>query len=76
VRIPRLLPPAPALPKFKNPEGAGNHSLRVKVPEVTVDVGVLLEQTGQFVPELKRSNFKLYENGVEQKISGFGRVEA
>jgi len=26
------------------------YSLRVEVPEVTVDVGVLIEKTGQFVP--------------------------
>lgn len=69
-------PPAPAAPKFKNPEGAGDYSLRVDVPEVTVDVGVLLEKTGQFVPNLKPSNFRVYENGVEQKVTGFKRVEA
>ena len=69
-------PPAPAEPKFKNAEGAPNYSLRVDVPEVTVDVGVLLEKTGQFVPNLKPTNFKLYENGVEQKVIGFKRVEA
>ena len=69
-------PPAPAEPKFKNPEGAGNFSLRVDVPEVTLDVGVLLEKTGQFVPGLKPSNFRVYEDGVEQKITGFKRVEA
>jgi VWFA-related protein len=69
-------PPAPAQPKFKNPEGAGDYTLRVDVPEVTVDVGVLLEKSGQFVPGLKPANFKIYENGVEQKISGFKRVEA
>jgi VWFA-related protein len=70
------LPVAPAEPKFKNPEGAGNYSLRVEVPEVTVDVGVLLEKTGQFVPNLKPSNFRIYEDGVPQKIAGFKRVEA
>ena len=70
-------PPAPAQPKFKNPEGApSNYSLRVEVPEVTVDVGVLLEKTHQFVPNLKPSNFRVYEDGVEQKIAGFKRVEA
>jgi VWFA-related protein len=69
-------PPAPAQPKFKNPEGAGDYSLRVEVPEVTVDVGVLLQKTGQFVPGLKPSNFRVYEDGVEQKITGFKRVEA
>ncbi len=69
-------PPAPAQPKFKNPDGAADYSLRVNVPEVSVDVGVLLEKTGQFVPGLKPSNFRVYENGVEQKITGFKRVEA
>jgi len=69
-------PPAPAEPKFKNPEGAGNFSLKVDVPEVTVDVGVLLEKTHSFVPGLKPSNFRVYEDGVEQKIVGFKRTEA
>jgi VWFA-related protein len=69
-------PPAPAAPKLKNPQGLENYSIRVDVPEVSVDVGVLLEKTGQFVPNLKPSNFKVYENGVEQKVVGFKRVEA
>ena len=69
-------PPALAEPKFKNPEGAGNYSIRVDVPEVTVDVGVLLQKTGQFVPNLKPTNFRVYENGVEQKVVGFKQVVA
>ena len=69
-------PPAPAEPKVKNPEGMPTYSLRVDVPEVTVDVGVLLEKTHQFVPGLKPSNFRLYEDGAQQKVSGFKRVEA
>jgi len=69
-------PPAPAQPKVKNPEGMSNFSLRVDVPEVTVDVGVLLEKTHQFVPGLRPDNFRVYEDGVVQKVSGFKRVEA
>ena len=69
-------PPAPAEPKVKNPEGMSNFSLHIDVPEVTVDVGVLLEKTHQFVPGLKPANFRVYEDGVEQKVSGFKRVEA
>ena len=69
-------PPAPAEPKVKAPEGMGNYSLRVDVPEVTVDVGVLLEKTHTFVPGLKPENFRVYEDGVQQKISGFKRTEA
>jgi VWFA-related protein len=69
-------PPAPTAPKIKNPEGAGNYSLRIEVPEVTVDVGVILEKTHQFVPSLKPNNFKVFEDGIEQKVAGFKRVEA
>lgn len=71
-----VAPPAPAAPKFKNPPGMTPYSLRVDVPEVTVDVGVLLDKTGQFVPGLKPDNFRVYENGVEQNVIGFKRVEA
>jgi VWFA-related protein len=69
-------PPAPVAPKIKNPEGMPTYSLRVDVPEVSVDVGVVLEKTHQFVPGLKPSNFRVYEDGVQQKVSGFKRVEA
>jgi VWFA-related protein len=69
-------PPAPAERKIKNPEEVGNVSLRLDVPEVTVDVGVLLEKTHQFIPGLKPENFRVYEDGVEQKVIGFKRVEA
>jgi VWFA-related protein len=67
---------APAAPKLKNPEGMANFSLRIEVPEVTVDVGVLVEKTGQFVGGLKPGNFRVYENGELQKVAGFKRVEA
>jgi len=69
-------PPAPAAPKIKTPEGMPAYSLRIDVPEVTVDVGVLIEKTGQFVPNLKPGNFRVYENGELQKVAGFKRTEA
>jgi VWFA-related protein len=69
-------PPAPAAPRIKAPAGLENFSLRVEVPEVIVDVGVLLEKNRQFVPNLKPENFRVYEDGVEQKVVGFKRVEA
>jgi VWFA-related protein len=71
-----ITPPAPAAPTIKNPEGMPNFSLRIEVPEVTVDVGVLLEKNGQFVSNLQPGNFRVYEDGVEQKVAGFKRVEA
>jgi VWFA-related protein len=70
------VPAAPAAPKLKNPEDLPNFSLRIEVPEVTVDVGVLIEKTGQFVPNLKPANFRVYEDGVEQKVTSFKRTEA
>jgi hypothetical protein len=69
-------PPAPVAPRIKNPEGMPNFSLHIDVSEVTVDVGVLLEKTGQFVPGLKPGNFRVYENGELQQVTGFKRTEA
>ena len=68
--------PAPAEPKVKNPPGLQNFSLHVDVPVVTVDVGVLLEKTHQFVPNLKQQNFRVYEDGKEQQITTFQQVKA
>jgi len=69
-------PPAPVAPKIKNPANMPSVSLHVDVPEVTVDVGVLLEKTHQFVPNLKATNFRVFEDGKEQKVIGFKRTEA
>jgi len=69
-------PPAPVAPKIKNPVGMPPVTIHVDVPEVTVDVGVLLQKTHQFVPNLKPGNFRVYEDGKEQKVIGFKRVEA
>lgn len=69
-------PPAPATPKLKTEEGNKTFSLNVDVPEVTLEVGVLLDKTQQFVPGLKPGNFRVYEDGVPQKVLGFKRVEA
>lgn len=67
-------PPPP--PKFKNSPGMPNYSMQLQVPEVVLNVGVLLQKTGQFVGGLKPDNFRVYENGVQQKIIGFKRVQA
>ncbi len=69
-------PPPPPEPKVKNPPPLTNFSLHVDVPVVTVDVGVVLQKTHQFVPNLKQQNFKVYEDGVPQPVSGFQRIQA
>jgi VWFA-related protein len=62
-------PPAPEQAPVKNPKGLENYSIRVDVPVVTVDVSVQLQKTGQFVPGLMGGNFRVTEDGVEQKIT-------
>ena len=69
-------PPPPPEPKPKNPPGMGNFSIRVDVPVVTVDVGVILEKTHQFVPNLKEQNFRVFEDGKPQEISHFQQIKA
>jgi VWFA-related protein len=68
-------PPPPPEPKVKNPKGLENYSLRVDVPVVNVDVGVILQKTHQFVPNLQEDNFRVYEDGVPQKIVNFQRTK-
>jgi VWFA-related protein len=70
------VPPPPPEPKVKNPEGLTNFSLRVDVPEVTLNVGVVLQKTHEFVPNLQPTNFRVYEDGVPQKVVGFQRTKA
>jgi VWFA-related protein len=70
------VPPPPPEPKVKNPAGLTNFSLRVDVPEVTLDVGVILQKTHDFVPNLQPVNFRVYEDGVPQKVVGFQRTKA
>jgi VWFA-related protein len=70
------VPPPPPEPKVKNPPGLTNFSLRVDVPEVTLDVGVILQKTHEFVPNLQPTNFRVYEDGVPQKVVGFQRTKA
>jgi VWFA-related protein len=60
-------PPAPAEPRVKNPNN-DTYSLRVDVPIVNLDVNVLLDKTHQFVPNLKKENFLVLEDGVPQQV--------
>jgi VWFA-related protein len=69
-------PPAPVAPIVKNPPELSNYSLRVNVPVVNVDVGVILEKTHEFVPNLKQDNFRIFEDGQPQAITHFSRIQA
>ncbi len=69
-------PPPAAEPVIKNPPELSNYSLRVDVPVVNVDVGVILEKTHQFVPNLQQANFRVLEDGKPQSITSFARIQA
>lgn len=62
-------------PAPKKVEGMPQFSLHVNVPLVTLDVGVLTKD-GMFVPNLRQENFRVLEDGVPQKISGFNQTQA
>jgi VWFA-related protein len=65
-------PPPPAAPKA---EGLPDYSIKVNVPLVNVDV-MVTTKGGQFVPGLKKDNFRLFEDGAEQQISSFNVSKA
>ena len=55
--------------------GSAPYSIRVNVPLVTLDVSVLTEN-GFFVPDLKKENFRVFEDGVPQTLTGFSERHA
>jgi VWFA-related protein len=73
---PAVAPPPPPVNRFKNPPGLSHLSLSVNAPLVDLDVGVLLEKTHQFVPNLQKDNFEVFENGVRQNITHFAQIKA
>src|SRR5579862_4602543 len=68
-------PPPPPPTKPKKIEGMPDYSIQVSVPLVEVPVMVVTKD-GQFISALKKDNFKVYEDGVQQSISNFNISEA
>lgn len=68
-------PPPPPPEKPKKIEGMPDYSLRVDVPVVNVDVMVTTKD-GQFVPGLKKENFRISEDGAPQSIANFNVADA
>jgi VWFA-related protein len=66
-------PPPPVVPK--RTEDMPDYSLHVNVPLVNVDV-LVTTKDGQFVPGLKKENFRIAEDGVPQTVSKFSVSEA
>jgi VWFA-related protein len=68
-------PPPPAPDKPKKIENMPNYSINVEVPLVNLDV-LVTTKDGQTIPNLKKENFKIMEDGAPQQISTFNRTEA
>jgi VWFA-related protein len=68
-------PPAPPPEKPKKVEGMPDYSIHVDVPLVTVPV-MVTTKNGQFIPNLKKENFRILEDGAPQTISDFKVEEA
>ncbi len=66
-------PPPPVTPK--KVEGMPDYSIKVNVPLVNVDV-MVTTRSGQFVPGLKKENFRLFEDGNAQQIQDFSVTKA
>jgi VWFA-related protein len=62
-------PPPPVTPK--KVEDLPDYSLKVNVPLVNVDVLVTTKDNGQFIPGLRKENFRVMEDGVQQQIKNF-----
>lgn len=68
-------PPPPPPEKPKKIEGMPDYSIKVAVPVVNLDVAVVTKN-GQFIPGLKKDNFRVFEDGVPQTVSSFNQAEA
>jgi VWFA-related protein len=66
-------PPPPARPK--KVEGMPDYSIKVDVPLVNVDV-LVTTKDGQFIPGLKKDNFRVSEDGVQQSVTNFDISQA
>jgi VWFA-related protein len=68
-------PPPPPPEKPKKIEGMPDYSIKVDVPVVNVDV-LVTTKDGQFIPGLKKENFRVLEDGVAQNVTNFNQTLA
>lgn len=63
-------PPEPKPRPPKNIEGMPNYSIQVDTSLVQVPV-LVTTKDGQFIPGLKEGNFRVFEDGVPQRVTKF-----
>jgi len=75
-KSPEQPPPPPPRETPKKVEGMPDYSIKVNVPLVNVDVLVTAKNNGQFIPGLKKENFRVFEDGSPQQITDFKITKA
>ena len=70
VAPPGPLTPVPGVQPEQPPPGKQKPSIRVRVNEVTAPVAVL-DRSGEMVFNLTQKDFRVFDNGAEQKIEHF-----
>jgi VWFA-related protein len=68
-------PPPPPPEKPKRIEGMPDYSIRLDVPLVNVNT-LVTTKDGQFIPNLTKENFRIFEDGVPQTIDNFAVSKA
>lgn len=63
-------PPPPPPERPKKIEGMPDYSIHMDVPLVNVDV-LVTTKDGQFISNLNKDNFRIYEDGAPQAINNF-----
>jgi Ca-activated chloride channel family protein len=69
-------PPPPGATPPQKPAGKGDEGFRIRRDvDLVVLHATVLDDNGNFVPDLKESNFHVFEDRVEQKIALFKRED-
>jgi Ca-activated chloride channel family protein len=69
------LPPIPS--EFKRSPNAPESAVTFQVDAITVTVDVaVVDDKGRFIPNIPQANFRILEDNVPQKITGFSMGEA
>lgn len=67
--------PQPAPEKPKKIEGLSEPTFRVDSALVNVDVSVIAQKNGMFIPGLQQPNFEIFEDGVPQRVVSFAQTQ-
>lgn len=67
--------PSPAATPEKDQEVREDELVRIKTSLVTVPA-IVVDRSGKYISDLRREDFRIFEDGIEQQIAFFASVEA